>query len=133
MMTQSATPNRLPSTPIVGGVSEASQIEGVSLCTFSIANPSYTREDIEVLVGDYLDCGPLSGEARAAELDRFVGETQDMIMLSDSVYAMAPTSLAVHPIQKIRFIPYPHARRKRFLAAYENRYSQNLNQSFSGT
>jgi thiamine kinase-like enzyme len=100
---------------------------------FSVADPAYTREDIEVLVGHYLDCGRLSGEARAAELARLVGETQDMIMLSDYMYAMAAIPLAVHPIQKIRFIPYAHARWNRFLAAYENRFSQDPNLSVSGT
>jgi hypothetical protein len=40
-----------------------------------------------------------------------------MIMISDSVYAMAPIAPAVHPIQKIRFIPYAQARWKRILAA----------------
>jgi thiamine kinase-like enzyme len=89
---------------------------------FSIAQPAYTREDIEVLVGHYLDCGPLSGEARQAEIDRLVDETIDLIMVSDYMYAMAAIPLAVHPVQKIRFIPYAHARWNRFLEAYKTRF-----------
>jgi thiamine kinase-like enzyme len=89
---------------------------------FSIAEPGYTREDIATLVGHYLDCSTLTGDARATELDRLVSETQDMIMLSDYMYAMAAIPLAVHPIQKIRFVPYAHARWNRFLAAFEERF-----------
>jgi thiamine kinase-like enzyme len=89
---------------------------------FSIAQPGYTRQDIGVLVGHYLNCGTLTGEARQAELDRLVGETEDLIMLSDYMYAMAAIPLAVRPIQKIRFIPYAHARWSRFLGAYEERF-----------
>ena len=91
---------------------------------FSIADPRYGQEDIEMLVGHYLDCGPLVGENRQIELDRLVRETQDMIMLSDYMYAMAAIPLAVKPIQKIRFIPYAHARWNRFLAAYEQKFGQ---------
>jgi thiamine kinase-like enzyme len=91
---------------------------------FSIAKPAYTREDICVLVGHYLDRGTLTGDAYEAELDRLVDETENLIMLSDYMYAMAAIPLAVHPIQKIRFIPYAHARWNRFLAAYESRFGQ---------
>jgi thiamine kinase-like enzyme len=90
---------------------------------FSISEPGYTTEDIATLVGHYLDCGALAGEARAEELDRLVGETMDLIMTSDYMYAMAAIPLAIKPIQKIRFIPYAHARWNRFLAAYGRRFS----------
>ena len=90
---------------------------------FSIAEPGYTREDIAILVGHYLDCGTLTGDERRTELHRFVGETEDLIMLSDYMYAMAAIPLAVQPIQKIRFIPYAHARWNRFLTAYMERFS----------
>lgn len=89
---------------------------------FSIAAPEYTRDDVAVLVGHYLDCGTLTGAAREAESDRLVRETEDLIMLSDYMYAMAAIPLAVHPIQTIRFIPYAYARWNRFLAAYEARF-----------
>lgn len=91
---------------------------------FSIANPEYTRDDISLLIDHYLNCGTLTGDARAIEHDRLVDETEHLIMLSDYMYAMAAIPLAVKPIQKIRFIPYAHARWNRFLAAYERRFSQ---------
>jgi thiamine kinase-like enzyme len=89
---------------------------------FRIAQPEYTTEDIATLIDHYLDCGDLTGDIRAREFDRLVAETEDMIMLSDYMYAMAAIPLAVDPIQKIRFIPYAHARWNRFLAAYEERF-----------
>jgi thiamine kinase-like enzyme len=89
---------------------------------FRIAEPEYTRGDIETLVGHYLDCGPLTESARLLEFDRLVAETEDMIMLSDYMYAMAAIPLAVNPIQKIRFIPYAHARWRRFLEAHQERF-----------
>jgi choline kinase len=89
---------------------------------FRIADPEYTREGIATLVGHYLDCGPLTGDDRASERDRLVDETEDMIMLSDYMYAMAAIPLSVDPIQKIRFIPYAHARFAKFLEAYDERF-----------
>jgi hypothetical protein len=76
--------------------------------------------------GHHLDCGVLTGATRSDELDRLVGETEDLIMLSDYMYAMAAIPLAVQPIQKIRFIPYAHARWRRFLAAYGERFNQHV-------
>lgn len=89
---------------------------------FSIGDPEYTRDDISTLVGHYLDCGMLTGDARVAEHDRLVDETEHLIMLSDYMYAMAAVPLAVNPMQKIRFIPYAHARWNRFLIAYDRRF-----------
>ena len=90
---------------------------------FSIADPEYTRRDIDLLVGHYLDCGTLTGVERVAEHDRLVDETQSLIMLSDYMYALAAIPLATNPIQKIRFIPYAHARWNRFLGAYDERFA----------
>jgi thiamine kinase-like enzyme len=89
---------------------------------FRIAEPEYTRVDIETLIGHYLDCGPLGGDARADELERLVGETEDMIMVSDYMYTMAAIPLSVNPMQNIRFIPYAHARWKRFVESHEKRF-----------
>ncbi len=91
---------------------------------FCIAEPQYSRADIETLVGHYLDCAPLVGDARTDELDRLVGETEDMIMMSDYMYAMAAIPLSVNPMQKIRFIPYAHARWKRFVESRERRFGR---------
>lgn len=89
---------------------------------FAIADPEYTRADIEILIGHYLDCGTMGGDRRQRELDRLVAETQDLIMLSDYMYAMAAIPLAIKPIQTIRFIPYAHARWLRFLAGHKERF-----------
>jgi thiamine kinase-like enzyme len=89
---------------------------------FSIGDPEYTQDDISTLVDHYLDCGTHKGDARVAERDRLVDETEHLIMLSDYMYAMAAIPLAVKPIQKIRFIPYAYARWNRFLSAYERRF-----------
>ena len=89
---------------------------------FRIADRKHSRADIESLVGYYLDCGALNGDARVDELVRLVDETEDMVMLSDYMYAMAAIPLAVNPIQKIRFIPYAHARWNRFLDAHRKRF-----------
>jgi thiamine kinase-like enzyme len=93
---------------------------------FRIADPEYTREDIETLVGHYLDCGSITGDDRGDELDRLVDETEDLIMLSDYMYAMAAIPLSVNPIQKIRFVPYAHARFTKFLEAYDKRFVTGL-------
>ncbi len=84
---------------------------------FSMAEPEFSRADIATLVGFYLDNGSLEGEERRLELDRLVGETERMLPLSDYMYAMAGLPLALAPIQKLRFIPYSHARFQRFRAA----------------
>lgn len=89
---------------------------------FSIVDPEYTRDDIETLVGHYLDCGSLAGDALDREFLRLVDETEDLIMLSDYMYAMAAIPLAVEPMQRIRFIPYAHARWAKFTANYQKRF-----------
>lgn len=88
---------------------------------FRIGEPPYVRADIETLVTHYVDCGPLTGSARAAEIVRLVDETEDMILLSHYMYAMAAVPLAAEPIQKIRFIPYAHARWQKFQELYFSR------------
>ena len=89
---------------------------------FRIGEPEYTRDDIATLVGHYLDCGSLTGVSRNLDLDRLVGETEDLILLSHYMYAMAAIPLSVEPIQKIRFIPYAHARWAEFCEMYEQRF-----------
>ena len=86
---------------------------------FQIAEPAYSTGDIATLVGHYLDCGPLSGATRDAEQGRLVDETEQMILLSHYMYAMAAIPLAVEPIQNIRFIPYAHARWNKFQELYQ--------------
>jgi thiamine kinase-like enzyme len=91
---------------------------------FRVGDPPYSVRDIAVLVDAYLDNDVFNCAAdRENALQRLVQETQDMIMLSDYMYAMAALPLALEPLQKIRFIPYAHARFGRFLAAYERRFA----------
>ena len=70
-----------------------------------------TRTPASVRVIQYLDA--MTPLAR----DRLVREALGMVCLSDYMYAMAALPLAVEPIQKIRFLPYAHARFRRFLQA----------------
>ena len=85
---------------------------------FGIAAPEFGRKEIATLVGFYLDHATFrSPAARRGETDRLVEETLGMVRLSDYMYAMAALPLAVEPIQKIRFLPYAHARFRRFLAS----------------
>lgn len=79
---------------------------------FGIAEPEYTDEHIAALVEGYLRSRPNAGTA-----DGLVAATRQMIPLSDYMYAMAATTLAPEPIQKIRFIPYALLRFRRFLDA----------------
>lgn len=91
---------------------------------FRVGEPPYTERDIAVLVDAYLDNDVFNCAAdRDNALQQLVQETQDMIMLSDYMYAMAALSLALEPIQKIRFVPYAHTRFGRFLAAYKQRFA----------
>lgn len=90
---------------------------------FRIAEPEFGEREIATLVGHYLDHAPFETAAgRAQEQDRLVRATQDMILLSDYMYAMAALPLAVDPIQRIRFLPYASQRFERFLRAYEARF-----------
>lgn len=87
---------------------------------FAIAEPGFTAEDIGVLIDLYLEHADFSSSAeRAEEHQGLLRQTQEMIRFSDFMYAMAAIPLAVDPIQKIRFIPYAHARFRRFLNAFE--------------
>ncbi|HSH05017.1 MAG TPA: phosphotransferase [Anaerolineae bacterium] len=83
---------------------------------FRIAAPEYTTEQITHLIAAYLDQFPPhhfpDPPAARAQL---LTETLSMIRLSDYMYAMAALPLALEPIQKIRFIPYAHARFHKFL------------------
>jgi hypothetical protein len=89
---------------------------------FSLAEPDFGEEEIDTLIGYYLDCEPnLDAAERRRERARLVSETRDLIPLSDYMYALAAIPLAVEPIQTIRFIPYASQRYARFLREYESR------------
>ena len=83
---------------------------------FRIAEPEFGTSEIKTLVNYYLDNFDFNTqEARDLELQKLVQETENMVMMSDYMYAMAALPLAVEPIQKIRFIPYAYARFAKFL------------------
>ena len=93
---------------------------------FRIAAPRYGDREIATLVGYYLEHANLPNAAeRAREQARLVQATKDMILLSDYMYAMAALPLAVHPIQRIRFLPYASQRFARFLRTYEQRFGNS--------
>jgi len=85
---------------------------------FGIAEPEFGRAELATLVDSYLDHSSFrTSAARRERADRLVREALGMVCLSDYMYAMAALPLAVEPIQKIRFLPYAHARFRRFLQA----------------
>ncbi len=90
---------------------------------FRIVAPDYGDRELRLLISAYLSHADFpSDAARAAELDRLVQQTRDLLPLSDYMYAMASIPLAVEPIQKICFVPYAYQRFNRFLAAHDARF-----------
>ncbi len=93
---------------------------------FRIAEPQFGGHELGILINFYLDNAEFNTAAeRAAQFQQLLQETKQMIMMSDYMYAMAALPLAVEPIQKIRFIPYAHARFNKFLQTYEQRFKAN--------
>ncbi len=93
---------------------------------FHIAEPEYSETEIAILINFYLDnYGYRKREEREKEFRKLMRNTRNMLMMSDFKYAMAALPLAVEPIQRIRFIPYAHARFTRFLRAYEQRFQND--------
>ena len=87
---------------------------------FRIVEPKFGDHELGMLIDFYLDNADFENrEARNREFQKLLHDTKAMLMLSDYKYAMAALPLAVHPIQKIRFIPYAHQRFSKFLVAYE--------------
>lgn len=86
---------------------------------FRIAEPEFSDRELGMLIDYYLDntsfgSTPLRREAH----DKLLRDTRMTLILSDYKYALAAIPLAIEPIQKIRFIPYAHARFNKFKAAY---------------
>lgn len=79
---------------------------------FRIVEPTYDDDDIAAVVEGYLR----HSDVRQS-VTELVAQTRRLIPLSDYMYALAATTLAVEPIQKIRFIPYAYQRFRRFLEA----------------
>lgn len=86
---------------------------------FRIGEPRFDLDDIGSFVAAYLaNDEDLDDTRREVEQERLVEETRVALLLSDLMYAMAALPLALNPIQKIRFIPYAHARFTKFLAGW---------------
>lgn len=76
---------------------------------FALAEPDYSFADVLAVTRGYVEAGGQGDAEVQAE------RALRLIPLSDFMYAMAATTLAVEPIQKIRFIPYALERFRRFL------------------
>ncbi len=91
---------------------------------FKLIEPKFTDHELALLINFYLDNQVFqSTRARDHQFQKLLQETKKMILLSDYKYAMAAITLAVEPIQKIRFIPYAHQRFERFIKAYNDQHS----------
>jgi len=93
---------------------------------FRIAEPDFGDRELGTLINFYLDNADFeTSEAREREFQKLLQETRHMLPMSDYKYAMAALTLAIEPIQNIRFIPYAHQRFAKFLTAYEQRFGEN--------
>lgn len=85
---------------------------------FRIAEPEFSDREPGLLIDFYLDNAEYDSADQKSEIrDRLLRETRLTLILSDYKYALAAIPLAAEPIQKIRFIPYAHARLHKFKAA----------------
>ena len=85
---------------------------------FEIAEPEFGDNELGMLISYYLDNAEFDhAEQRTAEFEKLLGDSKQMLIMSDYKYAMAALPLALNPIQKIRFIPYAYQRFNKFLAA----------------
>ena len=86
---------------------------------FRIAEPEFSDRELGMLIDFYLDHAACDSAEQKSEMhDRLLRQTRLTLILSDYKYALAAIPLALGPIQKIRFIPYAHARFARFRAAH---------------
>ncbi len=93
---------------------------------FRIAAPEYGDRELATLLNFYLDNAEFdTNQARENEFQKLLGDTKNLLPMSDFKYAMAALPLSVEPIQKIRFIPYAHQRFFKFLAAYDRRFGDS--------
>ncbi|MCP5075235.1 MAG: phosphotransferase [Rhodobacteraceae bacterium] len=91
---------------------------------FRIAQPEFGDRELGTLISFYLDNADFeTPQEREREFQKMLRDTKNMLLMSDYKYAMAAVTLAVEPIQNIRFIPYAHQRFAKFLKAYEQRFA----------
>jgi len=82
---------------------------------FKINEPRYGDKELSLLIGYYLDNADFSTEGeREKEASKLLSQAKKLTKLSDYKYAMAAVTLAIDPIQNIRFIPYAYQRFMKF-------------------
>ena len=92
---------------------------------FRIADPEFGDRELGMLISYYLDNADYKDpDQRSEKYNELLRDTRLTMILSDYKYALAAIPLAVKPIQKIRFIPYAHARFNKFKAAYADFFGQ---------
>ena len=84
---------------------------------FRIAEPQFGDRELGMLIDFYLDNASDDGASAGALREKLLSQARLTLLLSDFKYALAAIPLAVDPIQKIRFIPYAHARFNKFKTA----------------
>ncbi len=93
---------------------------------FRIEEPRFGDQEFGTLIESYLDNATFeTPEQRSREFQKLLGETRNMLMMSDFKYAMAALPIAIEPMQKIRFIPYAYQRFNKFLRAYDKRFGRS--------
>jgi aminoglycoside phosphotransferase (APT) family kinase protein len=94
---------------------------------FRVAEPDYNREDLARLIRHYVDVDQddVGGAGGAeARFERLLRQTEQCLLLSHYVYAMAALPLALEPTGRLRFLPYAHARFAEFERQYALRFPQ---------
>ena len=90
---------------------------------FRIGEPRFNDGDLLRFIGFYLDTETFKSQgAREARATQLLAETKHALLLSDYMYAVAGITLALDPIQKLRFIPYAHQRFHRFLRRWDETF-----------
>ena len=93
---------------------------------FRIGEPRFDDDDLRRFIGFYLDHEAIETVAdRQARANELLAETKHALLLSDYMYAVAGITLALDPIQKLRFIPYAHQRFTRFLRRWDETFGDD--------
>ncbi len=85
---------------------------------FRITEPQFGDRELGMLIDSYLDNAAGDNALTGVSREKLLAQARLTLLLSDYKYALAAIPLALEPIQKIRFIPYAHARFNKFRTAY---------------
>lgn len=86
---------------------------------FRIAEPGFGDPELAMLIDFYLENARFdSPEHRSETQAKLLSDARRTLILSDFKYALAAIPLSIAPVQKIRFIPYAHARFDKFKKAW---------------